>query len=250
MTTTAWYIIPSASTWARWVNVLHWPYLFWHLSYPALGAALAFELNGPVLAWTLLAFLLGMGVGAHCFDLLQGDPLRLGLPRPQLWVVGLVCLGGAAGIGTWQIAAGEVPLAAVAILPVGVLLALGYSLEWPGLHGDWQFSLWWGLFPFMVGYFAQGIDFTPALILGGAFTLLSTRAQRVLSTRARHLRRGVSAAAVSMVPTTPEIRCGLPYYGIQTEEKPWILAPLDQGLMWFSLSMPTLAGMLLLWRHF
>lgn len=249
MTTTAWYIIPSNSAWARWVNILHWPYTGWHLSYPALGAALAAELNGPVLAWTLLAFFLGMGVGAHCFDLLKGDPLRLELPRPQLWSVGLAFVGAAAGVGAWQISAGNVPVAVAIALPAGVLLAAGYSLEWPGLHGDWQFSAWWGLFPFLVGYFAQGIDFTPALILGGAFTLLSTRAQRVISTRARFLRRQVQDATVSL-QVWHEPERGYFWGPGGYELKPWLLEPLDQGLMWFSLAMPALAGMLILWRHF
>lgn len=247
MTTTAWYIIRSDSSWARWVNLLHLPYLIWHLSYPALGAALAAELNGPVLAWTVLAFFLGMGVGAHCFDLLQGDPLRLGLPRWQLWSVGLGFVGAAAGVGAGQIAAGNVPVAVAAALPVGVLLALGYSLEWKGLHGDWQFSAWWGLFPFLVGYFAQGIDFTPALILGGAFAVLSTRAQRVLSTRARYLRREVQGATVALQNHWHE-GMGEWLWGAE-ELKPWLLAPLDQGLMWFSLAMPGLAAMAVLWRY-
>ncbi len=241
---TAWYIIQSGRNWARWVNILHLPYTAWHLSYPALGAALAVELNGPVLAWTIVAFFLGMGVGAHCFDLLQGDPLRLGLPRPQLWAVGLVFVGAAAGVGAWQIAAGNVPVEILAALPVGVLLALGYSLEWKGLHGDWQFSVWWGLFPFLVGYFAQGLGFTPGVILGGAFTLLSSRAQRVLSTRARFLRRDVEDFGIM----TGMADCLI--VDDHAVGKDWVLAPLDQGLMWFSLAMPALAGTVVLWRHF
>jgi hypothetical protein len=108
------------------------------------------------------------------------------------------------------------------------------------------------LFPFLVGYFAQGIDFTPALILGGAFCLLSSRAQRVLSTRARYLRRRVQGVTVSLQdqPAAPGLTPVADFEGEMfwghMELKPWLLAPLDQGLMWASLAMPALAGMMVL----
>ena len=62
MTTAAWYVVPSKRPWARWFNTLHWPYTLWHLSYVAIGAALADQVNWALLGWTMVAFFLGMGV--------------------------------------------------------------------------------------------------------------------------------------------------------------------------------------------
>ncbi len=155
MTTAAWYIVPSKSLWARWFNTLHWPYTLWHLSYPVIGASLATQLNWELLGWTVLAFFLGMGIAAHCFDLIQGDPLRLGLSRRALWVVAMAALTAAAAIGVWQWYAQAVPNVIIIFVGLGMALASGYNLEWPGLHGDWQFAAWWAVFPLLVGYFAQ-----------------------------------------------------------------------------------------------
>lgn len=239
MTTTAWYIIPSQSLWARWFNILHWPYTLWHLSYVALGAGLAAELSWPLLGWTLLAFFLGMGVAAHCYDLLKGDPLRLSLPKTHLFFVGYGALLAAMAIGLWQVTAGNVPIWLVIAIPVGFVLAMGYGLEWPGLHGDWQFAAWWAVFPLLVGYFAQGIAFHPALIPALGFGFTSAYAQRVLSSRARYLRR-----KVGHVKTFLEMDDGQ----VAQAGKDWELEPLDGALAFLSVAMVALAGALVLWR--
>ena len=248
MTTTAWYILPSRYIWARWLNILHLPYTGWHLSYPVLGAALASELNGPVLGWTVLAFFFGMGIAAHAFDLAHNDPLRLGLRWGHLVGVGSVTLLVACGIGVWQVWIGNVPVLMTLAVPAGIILAAGYNFEVPGFHGDWQFAAWWAVFPLMVGYFAQGMEWTPALVPLLLFAFFTATAQRVLSTRARYLRRQVQGAAVSLQNHWDE-GSGQWLWGAQGF-KPWILAPLDQGLMWLSLAMPVLAAMVVLWRHF
>lgn len=248
MTGAAWYVVQSSHPAARWLNVLHWPYSAWHLSYAIIGACLAREVSWHLLGWTVLAFFLGMGLAAHCFDLLRGDPLRLALPRRLLMVVGAAALAGAAGIGLWQWAAGHVPFWLWVALPVGVLLAAGYGLEWPGLHGDWQFAAWWAGFPLLVGYFAQGVAFHPALLAALAFSLATATAQRVLSTRARYLRRKVVAVFGTFAfpdPDEPE------FHVVESEPQnltEFMLQPLDAGLKWLTLAMVTLAGGLVAWR--
>ena len=57
-----------------WLTLLHPPYTLWHLSYVAIGAALAPQMKWGVLGWTVLAFLLALGVGAHALDELSGRP--------------------------------------------------------------------------------------------------------------------------------------------------------------------------------
>ena len=245
MTTAAWYLLKSQSLWARWFNVLHLPFTGWHLSYIVIGACLADSVNLPLLGWTLLAFFLGMGIGAHCFDLFKGDPLKLGLNPRALILVGGLGLILATGVGLWQILLGSVQLELILVLPVGLILALGYGLEWKGLHGDWQFALWWAGFPLIVSYLAQGLDFTWALIPVLIFALTSATAQRVLSTKARYLRRRVSESELYLREWNANENEFL--YG-KRYDKMWILEPLDHSLAWLSLTMLTLALGVLVWR--
>jgi hypothetical protein len=234
--TTAWYIIPSPRICVRWFNVLHWPYTLWHLSYVAIGAGLAPVLSWPLLGWTLLAFFLGMGIAAHCYDLLKGDPLRLSLPKTHLFLVGYAALLAAMAIGVWQVTGGNVPIWLVIAIPVGFVLAMGYGLEWPILHGDWQFAAWWAVFPFLVGHFAQGLAFNPAIMPMGMFLFLTALVQRVLSTRARYLRRNVEGDLAIMTSFSDCLMVDG-----QAAGKSWVLKPLDRALTWLSGAMVLLA---------
>ena len=232
--TAAWYIIPSKSICARWFNLLHWPYTLWHLSYVVIGAGLAEGLDWPVLCWTVLAFFLGMGIAAHCFDQLHGDPLRLGIKAGRLRFVGLTALAGAMAIGIWQIWAGQVPTQLVFAVPIGASLAYGYGQEWKGFHGDWQFAAWWAVFPFLVGYLAQGLDFNPAVAALVIFAFMTALVQRVLSTRVRYLRRQVGQATVTLETWHERQQEWL--FGVM-ERKPWLLAPDEKALAGLSAAM-------------
>lgn len=247
MTTTAWYILPSKRRWARWVNVLHLPYSAWHLSYVVIGAMLAETISWPLLGWTVLAFFLGMGVAAHCFDLIEGDPLKLEISKRHLVVVGLTSILAAMGIGAWQIEIGNVPYALWPVVFIGLFLAVGYNLEWPGMHGDWQFATWWAVFPLLVSYFAQGSGFHPAIILVAGFASSSAMAQRVLSTRARFLRRHVENADCRLYgPYDQELNTH-PWDGV-IRTKIWLLSPLDLALQYLNGMMVALAVGLVLYR--
>lgn len=237
MTAAAWYIVPSERTWARWFNLLHWPYTLWHLSYVMIGASLAEQLDWALLGWTVLAFFLGMGIAAHCFDLLRGDPLRLGLNAGQLRFVGLAALAVAMAIGIWQIWAGQVPRQLVFAIPAGAALAYGYGQEWKGFHGDWQFAAWWAVFPFLVGYLAQGIHFSPTVPVMAAFLFVMATVQRTLSTRVRFLRRKTADPYLAEGWGKPV----LVDHGDHDGGKAWLLAPDEKALAWLSGGMVLLA---------
>ena len=66
--------------WRDYVTLLHLPYTAWHLSYVAIGAALAPEFAGRRLLAALAAFFLALGIGAHALDELNGRPLRTRIP--------------------------------------------------------------------------------------------------------------------------------------------------------------------------
>ena len=244
--TPAWYIIRHP--WAKWVNVLHWPYLLFHLSYVVIGAALAPSLDIGLLGWTLLGFFLGLGIGAHALDLLAGDPLKLGLPRGQLKAAAILSIAAAIALALAMVFTGRVSPWLLGAAPVGVLMAVGYGLEWPGFHGGWwQFPIFWAVFPFLVSYWAQGLAWTWALLPVGAFCFLTAYAQRVLSTRTRFVRRRVVHLEGLYSQEAAPYISGVRPPGAVAFGPAWVLAPVDQALAVMSFAMPLLAvGLLLL----
>ena len=78
--------------WRDYVTLLHPPYTAWHLSYVVLGAALAPQWRPGILGLALAAFFLGMGVGAHALDELQGRPLQTRIGRTTLLVLACISL--------------------------------------------------------------------------------------------------------------------------------------------------------------
>src|SRR5438477_11247026 len=85
--------------WRDYVTLLHPPYTLWHLSYVAVGAALAPRMDWGLLGWTTLAFALAMGLGAHALDELRGRPLQTRISPPVLVALAAVSLSAAAAIG-------------------------------------------------------------------------------------------------------------------------------------------------------
>src|SRR3954454_191931 len=85
--------------WRDLVTLLHPPYTAWHLSYVAIGAAVAPTLHGDRLAAALGAFFLGVGVCAHAPDELHGRPLGTRLSDRALARLAAVALAGAVAIG-------------------------------------------------------------------------------------------------------------------------------------------------------
>ena len=85
--------------WRDYVTLLHPPYTLWHLSYVAVGAALAPHFHLNRLLWALVSFFLAMGVAAHALDELKGRPLRTRIPSAVLLAIAAVSLAGACAIG-------------------------------------------------------------------------------------------------------------------------------------------------------
>ncbi len=112
------------------VTLLHPPYTAWHLSYFALGAAVAPHLHVDRLLWGLAAFTLAVGVAAHAFDELHDRPLGTRIGDGALVCAGVVGLAGAVAIGV----AGVLTVTAwlVPLVLVGALFAPAYNLELGG----------------------------------------------------------------------------------------------------------------------
>ena len=79
------------------VTLLHPPYTAWHLSYFALGAAVAPRLHVDRLLWGVAAFALAVGVAAHAFDELHDRPLGMSISDRALACVGRARPAGRGG---------------------------------------------------------------------------------------------------------------------------------------------------------
>lgn len=175
--------------WRDLMTLLHPPYTAWHLSYVAIGAAAAPHFSGERLAWTMLAFLLGVGVAAHGLDELHGRPLETRLSDGALTALATLSLAGAAAIGVFG--ALSISLWLLVFVVVGLVLAIAYNLELFGgrMHSDLWFAMGWGAFPAFTAFWAQAGELRAAGVLTSAACLMLSAAQRRLSTPVRELRR-------------------------------------------------------------
>jgi hypothetical protein len=179
----------SPGGWRDLVTILHPPYTAWHLSYVAIGAALAPTFVLWRLGAALGAFFLALGVGCHALDELAGRPLGTRMSRAALIWLAVVGLGGAVAIGI----TGAVTVSAwlIPLIVVGAFLALAYNLELFGgrFHTDLWFAVAWGGFPAFTGWFVEALNVRVEAVLVALACCLLSAAQRRLSTPARELRR-------------------------------------------------------------
>ncbi len=175
--------------WRDYLTLLHPPYTLWHLSYVAVGAALAPGFHAVRLWWALAAFFLALGVAAHALDELHGRPLATEIPARMLITLAAASLAGALAIGAGAAVAWGYGL--IAFVVVGGVLVPAYNLEWFGgaLHTDLGFALAWGAFPALTGYFVEAQTVRAEALLAAAYATALSLAQRALSTPVRDARR-------------------------------------------------------------
>jgi hypothetical protein len=225
--------------WRDFLTLLHPPYTAWHLSYVALGAAVAPVLHLDRLAAALAAFFLAVGIAAHALDELHDHPLGTRLGDRLLAGLAATSLAGAVAIGI----VGGVTVSATIfpLVAIGALLVVAYNLELFGgrMHGDAWFALAWGAFPAFTGFWANALELTvPGVAMAAACCVLSV-AQRRLSTPVRDLRRRTVA-----VGGEQELRDGrrIPLNAAR------LAAPLDGALSALSLAVVLLACALVVAR--
>ena len=175
--------------WRDYVTLLHPPYTLWHLSYVAVGAALAPRMDWALLGWTTLAFFLAMGVGAHALDELQGRPLQTLIPVRTLIALAAVSIGAACAIGC--VIAAQETLWLLLFVAAGGFIVVAYNLELFGgaFHGDLWFPAAWGAFPVLTAYFAAAHTIRAAAVAAAAYAFATSWVQRTLSTPVRAVRR-------------------------------------------------------------
>jgi hypothetical protein len=172
--------------WRDYVTLLHPPYTLWHLSYVAVGAALAPRFHLDRMLWALAAFFLALGVAAHALDELKGRPLRTQIPSAALVGIAVATLAGAVAIGIG--AADAWGWGLLAFVAIGAFLVPAYNLEL-ALHNDWGFALAWGAFPALTGYFVEAQTLRLEAFAVALYAFALSFAQRALSTPVRRARR-------------------------------------------------------------
>ncbi len=219
--------------------LLHPPYTAWHLSYFALGAAVAPHLYLNRLLWGLAAFGLAVGVAAHALDELHDRPLGTSLSERTLILLAATSLIGALAIGVAGVVTVSVWLAPLVL--AGGLFLPAYNLELAGgrFHSDLWFAIGWGAFPAFTGYVANaGRIALPGVLMACGCLMLSV-AQRRLSAPARELRRRTQA--IRGVRISSEGRA-------EELSLAGLLAPLDGALAALSLAVVLTACALVAWR--
>ena len=218
------------------ITLLHPPYTLWHLSYVALGAAVAPVIHVDRLLAAVAAFFLAVGISAHALDELQGRPLRTGLSRRTLLALAGAGLVGACAIGV--VGAVTIDASLFAFVAVGAFLVLAYNLELFGgrFHTDLWFAVAWGAFPALTGYWANALTVEPGGVLVAGACLALSLAQRRLSTPVRELRRRTVAVQGRQLLSD----------GSSVElSAARLAAPLDGALAALSLALPLVAGAVL-----
>jgi hypothetical protein len=228
----AFYALRSGG-WRDYVSLLHPPYTLWHLSYVALGWAAAPAANADALWWSLAAFFLAVGIGAHALDELNGRPLGTSIPSGALSALAFVSIGVAAAIGiagaartTWWL---------LAFVTSGAFVVCAYNLEWFGgrFHSDAWFALAWGAFPAITASYANALELRAEGLLVAAGCFAVSHAQRTLSTPVRALRR-----RTRRVEGIVERSDGT----VEQLDAAALRAPAESALRWLSLAMPLLAA--------
>ena len=219
--------------WRDWITLLHPPYTAWHLSYVALGAAVAPTVHVDRLLAGLAAFFLAVGVSAHALDELQGRPLGTQISERGLVTVAVAGLLGAVGIGL----AGALTVSWT-LLPFvagGSFLVVAYNLElFDGrFHNDRWFAAAWGAFPALTGYWVNALSLDAAGVLVAAACWALSVAQRRLSTPVRELRRRTAAVEGQQRMTDGHV--------VELSAAT-LAAPLDGALRALSLAVPLLAA--------
>jgi uncharacterized membrane protein len=149
------------------------------------------------MGWTLLAFGLALGIGAHALDELRGRPLSTQIPERVLWTLAALSIAAAIAIGV--VAAHRWTPWLYPAVAAGGFLVVAYNLELFGgrFHTDAWFALTWGAFPLLTAYLACAQRLHVSALAAAAFAALLSHAQRRLSTPVRELRRRVHDVPVA-----------------------------------------------------
>lgn len=159
---------------------MHLPLPFCVLAISTVGAALSDRIYLDRLVLTYAGILLGLCLGAYSLDELRGRPCHTHFTSATLWLMFLVGIVGAAGVGFYL--ALHVDIYILVFAAVAAFFILTYNLElFKGkFHNEICFGMSWGGISCLGSYYVQaGIVSLPSVILAAMATVYSIGIMRL-----------------------------------------------------------------------
>lgn len=156
-------------------TILHMPYTLMVLSYVVIGASTGPNTSFFRLFWTVVAYFLGLGIGAHSLDQLSnmGSRYVRNWSDKELLVLASFSLCGAIAIGGY-FAVNVDPLLWL-FIGTETFFAIAYPctrLFRGFFHNNLWFCISWGALPYLTSYYLQNKAVTPnALVMSVALSL-------------------------------------------------------------------------------
>ena len=172
----AWYARHGGKV-GEFYTILHLPYTSMVLSYVLIGAALSPTLFADRLAYTLLAYFLGLGISAHALNELNARHWGISLSKSALRLAFLLPLLGALSIGLYgvevmyNVSDGKLLppgiLAVFIVLETFFLFAYNTNYGNGRFHNDIEFAFAWALLPFLTSYYVHSLALPVGIVLIG-----------------------------------------------------------------------------------
>jgi hypothetical protein len=184
----SWYTVSGGHV-QDFITLLHPPYTLWHLSYVVLGIAISPVIRPDRSIAVVIAYFLGLGIGAHALDESAGNPLKTKFTKKNLYIMGVLGLGSAIAIGIYYTL--TVSLLLSLFIVAETFFALVYNLELlqKRFHTSLVFALSWGSIPLLTSFYVNSLVITPVAALMAVAVGLLTLVQKTLSLQVRTMRR-------------------------------------------------------------
>jgi hypothetical protein len=155
------------------------------LSFAVIGSVLVERPSFERLLAIVIIYFFGLGIAAHALDALGSKGLKpwgTVFSKRQLWLIAVLSLVVAYGVGTYYMLRFVPLLWAVAIIEGFFVFA--YNLEWFSgrFHTDAWFAFSWGALPVLAGYVMQtnriSVSSLVTALAMGLFATLEIKASR------------------------------------------------------------------------
>jgi hypothetical protein len=185
-------------------TILHLPYTSMVLSYVLIGAAISPTLFADRLAFTLLAYFLGLGISAHALNELSAQHWGVSLSKIDLQIAFLLPLLGALSIGLYGVQVMYIVsngsllpptiLALFIVLETFFLFAYNLNFAKGRFHSDIGFAFAWALLPFLTSYYVHSLSIPVGVMLIGLALAATAMIEINLSRWCKDFRRKTNLA--------------------------------------------------------
>jgi hypothetical protein len=206
-------------------TILHLPYTSMVLSYVLIGAALSPTLFVDRLAYTLLAYFLGLGISAHALNELNARHWGVALSKTELRIAFLLPLAGALSVGLYgvnvlyHVSNGSIIPSSVLVLfmVLETFFLFAYNTNYADgkFHNDIAFAFAWAFLPFLTSYYVHSLVMTMGSVLIGLALAATAMIEINLSRWCKNFRRKSNVTEIRFddggrLPLSTEVLIGNP----------------------------------------